>query len=270
MSNTLLGSLVAGALVLASGIGFAAYTFGASSTGVPPQDVVETTSTSASTTANPGGTLAVRAGAPLVKTSNLIVVSNTLAIVTGSVTPNGDQTSYWYEYGPTTSLGSQTNAQYVGSGYLRIATPGVLSGLASSTAYYARLVATNSYGAIAGDVYRFTTNTSPAPAPSVPIVHTYPAASITRTTAVLKGQILPSGPGASSWYEYGVTDALGRTTPLRAVQNATGTQTVSEPLAGLEPHTTYWYRLNAQNVYGTVVGATLSFITTGKELPKMY
>ena len=60
---------------------------------------------------------------------NNVVVSNSTSLVTGKVTPNGAPTSYWYEYGKTSSLGNKTENQTIGSGFVVIQAPSYIINL---------------------------------------------------------------------------------------------------------------------------------------------
>src|SRR3989338_5849828 len=126
-----------------------------------PESPANATSTAGTTT---GGTGEVtppaqsQAGSPRVVTDANVAASNSTAVVTGKVTPNGAPTAYWYEYGETTTLGSKTSAQAIGSGYNEIASPGYITGLRANTRYNFRLTAQNSFGTVYGTMYSFSTN----------------------------------------------------------------------------------------------------------------
>ena len=114
--------------------------------------------------------------APVVSTDNGATVSNSTAVVTGDVNPKGSQTSYWYEYGKTTNLGSKTSAQIVGSSHNVIPATGYITGLTPSTKYYFRLVAKNAVGTTNGNTENFTTHaTNPPPAANAPTASTVAA-----------------------------------------------------------------------------------------------
>src|SRR6185436_18658966 len=99
--------------------------------------------------------------APTVVTDASVAPSNSTAVVVGKVTPNGSPATYWYEYGESTALGSQTSAQAIGSGFTAIPSPGYITGLKANTLYYFRLSAKNAQGTTNGATYSFSTNNNP-------------------------------------------------------------------------------------------------------------
>src|SRR5438132_8378511 len=56
------------------------------------------------------------AGAPSATTGPALSVTSTSANLTGSVNPNGQSTTYAFQFGTTTGYGSQTNPQPASSG----------------------------------------------------------------------------------------------------------------------------------------------------------
>ena len=200
--------------------------------------------------------------APGVTTNPGGSTSDTTAVVSGRVTPNGPMTTYWFEYGTTTNLGNKTSNQNVGSGFVSTLAPGYITGLAKETTYYFRLVAENQYGRIAGAQSTFrTAQGNPPPVGGVPTAKTLAASGITRTTANLKGEVMPNKATAQYWFEYGGSANLGQTTALVAVGDGSAIVTASAPVTGLSANATYYYRLNAQNQFGTVSGTILTFKT---------
>ncbi len=196
-------------------------------------------------------------------TSSNVTASISTALVNGQIVPNGVSTIYWYDYGVTTSLGSKTTNGQIGSGFNALSAPGYIGGLRANTVYYFRLSASNNFGTVSGSIESFKTNSNPAPKPAVPTVHSSSAANISRTTAMLNGQVNPNGFQTNYWFEYGKDTNLGSTGSIKSLDASLTTSSASEGLSGLEPLTKYYFRLNAQNQFGTVNGATLSFTTVG-------
>lgn len=79
--------------------------------------------------------------------------------------------------------------------------------------------------------------------------------------AGVSGSVNPHTRAASAHFEYGTTTAYGSATPVRAVGAGNIAVTVSEPLTGLRPATTYHYRVVATNADGTARGADRTFTT---------
>ena len=107
-------------------------------------------------------TATFRDACPRVTTGEASGIGLDTATVNGTVNPNGLQASYWFEYGPTTAYGSETDAQPVGPGMSDEAVSRTLSGLAPATTYHYRLVASSSAGTTHGADRIFTTQT-PSP-----------------------------------------------------------------------------------------------------------
>jgi hypothetical protein len=72
------------------------------------------------------------------------------ATLTGGIYPNGLQTTWWVEYGLSTSYGQHTSTSDVGSGQALVSLTSTLTGLTGSTTYHYRFVAQNSDGTTYG------------------------------------------------------------------------------------------------------------------------
>jgi hypothetical protein len=88
---------------------------------------------------------------PAVVTGSASNVNASAAVVTALVNPEGQATSYYFQFGTTTSYGLQTPPAGLGAGTSTIAVQGDLAGLTPNTIYHYRAVASNkggiSYGA---------------------------------------------------------------------------------------------------------------------------
>lgn len=200
--------------------------------------------------------------APSVSTDATVAPTDTTAVVTGTVVPNGAITNYWYEYGPTTSLGSKTSEHVVGSGFASIPTPGYITGLTKNTTYYFRLVAKNQFGQVSGELNQVkTSQNTPAPTAVAPTAKTLAASGITNTSATLAGQVNPNGVVARYWFEYGRTDSFGNTTAITSVGSGSAIVPATAVVTNLQRNTKYFFRINTQNQYGTVNGDIQTFRT---------
>jgi len=94
---------------------------------------------------------------PVVATTGFASVSSTTAVVVGTVNPQGSQTTYWFEYGPTLSLGSRVDTTMASASFQEVGASGYLTNLKPNTTYYFRLGATNAYGTVYGSPYNFIT-----------------------------------------------------------------------------------------------------------------
>ncbi len=87
-----------------------------------------------------------------------------------------------------------------------------------------------------------------------PETTTGPATPQTESTVKLTGQVNPDGiPVTACLFEYGTTTSYGKVAPCVPAQPGSGMSTVEvhADVEGLEPHTTYHYRLVASNESGT-------------------
>jgi hypothetical protein len=198
---------------------------------------------------------------PAVSTKAATLISQSSAVLGADINPNGAQTSYWYEYGKTQSLGSITGAQLLGSGRITYSAPGYVVGLASNTTYYFRAVAENAHGKVTGAIVSFTTTLTPPVPGNPPVIETVSAINISDTKATLRGSVDTKSAATYYWFEYGDTLALGDATSVSTQAAGTNSVAVEKNISGLEANTTYYFRLNAQNGYGTVNGPIRSFTT---------
>jgi len=101
--------------------------------------------------------IAVAAGAPTATTSPATNVTATAATLTGSVDPNGTDTTYDFQYGTSTAYGQQTATQGPIKGNGAKSVSAGITGLAPSTTYHYRVTATSSSGSTSGQDVSFTT-----------------------------------------------------------------------------------------------------------------
>jgi phosphodiesterase/alkaline phosphatase D-like protein len=268
MNRNLLTGLVIGAIVIIGGA-FLIYGAGKSTevdTAVTTPDETTHTNTGTvpvggtGTTVTPSTTVNPTPTSPLVTPSTVVAVSNSSAVVTGKITPNGSPTVYWYEYDTTNAFGLRTANQSLGAGYASVAAPALISGVSPNTKYFYRLKAMNAYGTITGQSLSFTTNTTVATPGVLPVVGSDTATLITNTSATLNAHLTPNSPPVSYWFEYGLTVDMGSTTAIKST-NSTVKVGVSAVLTGLKPFTKYYFRLNAQNAYGTLNSQVTTFTT---------
>jgi hypothetical protein len=100
----------------------------------------------ASGTANGGDGLFTTASPPVVVTSPATGVGPTTATLGGTVDPNGEPTSWFVEYGTSTSYGSKSATADAGSGTAAKAVSVAVTGLTAGKTYHFRLVGTSSAG----------------------------------------------------------------------------------------------------------------------------
>lgn len=199
---------------------------------------------------------AMAATEPVASTGNATAITSTSAMLNGTVNAEGQATTYTFEYGTTTSYGSQTATTSAGSGSADVKVSAPVASLAPNTTYHYRLVATNASGTTLGSDVSFKT-----PKPPVPVVATGHAKDITQTSATLTGTVDPEGQASSYDFQYGTSTAYGNQTPAASAGSGTKTVSVSAALGALVANTTYHYRLAATSVNGTTYGHDVSFKT---------
>lgn len=93
---------------------------------------------------------------PYISTTPATNVSSSTATVSGEVNSGSYPTTYWWEYGTTTSFGSRTTTTTVTAKYSGVMSAGV-TGLQGGTTYYFRLAASYSGGTLHGATLSFQT-----------------------------------------------------------------------------------------------------------------
>jgi hypothetical protein len=135
-----------------------------------------------------------------------------------------------------------------------------ISGLEPNLDYLVRAKASNSLTSHISAPTPFRT------APIPPKTETDDATDISETSAVLNGTINPVGLPSTYHFEYGTTSSYGSRIPvgIDAVVGADrNDRKVGRTIVGLEPGTTYHFRLVAQNSAGVNQGVDRTFTTAG-------
>jgi hypothetical protein len=195
---------------------------------------------------------------PGANTQGATEVKGTSAILGGSVNPNGQTTTYQFEYGLTESYGSNVPAtpKSAGAGATAVGASETLKSLTPSTTYHFRIVAENAIGQTFGEDGTFTTQKLATAATLAPT-------AIKSTSATLKGSINPEGEPTSYQFSYGTTTAYGKTIPVtpESVGSGIGAVAVEQAVTGLQPDTTYHVRVEAISNGETVPGKDAAFET---------
>ncbi len=200
--------------------------------------------------------VAVAATEPAVSTGNATAITPTSATVNGTVNPEGQSTTYYFEYGTTTSYGSKTSPADAGSGTADVKVSSSIESLTPNTTYHYRVVAANASGTTLGADVSFKT-----PKPPVPVVGGVHATNITQTSATVRGTVNPEGQATSYVFDYGTSTAYGAQTPTASAGSGTIATVVSPTIGGLAPNTTYHYRLAATSANGTTFSHDVAFRT---------
>jgi len=206
--------------------------------------------------------MAATSTAPAVTTAPATAVAASSATLNGSVNPNGQQTQYAFQWGPTAGYGHETTLTSAGAGKAAAGVSAGVVNLPAGTAEHFRIIAINAGGtSVGGDQTFSTTGTAPAPS-AAPQATSAAATNATQSSLTLNGTVNPEGQPTSYWFEYGTTSNYGfETAPVNA---GTGTSTISASAvaSGLPSSTTYHFRLVAFNAGGTTLGADKTATTT--------
>ncbi len=181
-------------------------------------------------------------------------VTASSATLNGSVDANGRPTTWYFEYGTSTSYGTKTAAKSA-TGSTATSVSASVTGLQAGRTYHFRIVATSDGGTTSGADATFTTSGSPA-------VSTGAASSIAPTTAKLNGTVTPNGLATNWWFEYGTTTAYGTRTPTKSAGSGSTAQKESASLTKLKVATVYHYRIVASNSAGATAGVDRTFSTS--------
>ena len=195
-----------------------------------------------------------------VETNPVTAIGRTSATFNGSLNPDGKATTYYFEYGTEPFYGETVPAPPgapAGSGTVSVPVDEPVTGLLPGTTYHVRLDAENVEGLSRGNDVTFTT------AAAVKDVVTEAATAVTRNGATLNGSFDPAGEATSYYFEYGLDASYGQTAPAAPKSGGSGSGSTpgSELIAGLQPGTTYHYRIVAENAVGTTRGEDVTFST---------
>jgi hypothetical protein len=204
-------------------------------------------------------TFTTGASAPSAVTEGVSGVTPTSATLHGTVNANNESTTVTFEYGLDTGYGTTLAAQPgTVSGLAPTAVSAPVAGLVPSTTYHYRVVAQSAGGTTYGADRTFYTG-DPAGATATTML----ATDVSLSAARLNGLVNANGNSTTVTFEYGLDTTYGRqVTAIQSPVEGTDETAVSARLTNLLGHTTYHYRVVAQNGYGTAYGADMVFTTT--------
>src|SRR4029077_12306551 len=183
----------------------------------------------------------------------------TSATLTGSLSPNGFDAHYFFEWGPSTAYGNQSPeapGTDAGEGAGAVAAKTDLSALKANTTYHYRLIGSNSFGSTFGSDQQFTTSGPPR-------ITSEPTTAIGHEEATINAKVNPDQLATTYHFEYGESSAYGTEVPLGGASIGSGAVPVaiSAALSKLKLGVTYHFRVIASNSAGTTSGPDQKFTT---------
>jgi hypothetical protein len=197
-------------------------------------------------------------------------ITTTTATLNGSWTNTAGNVEYKFEWGPTTSYGSEVTGSSSATGVVKVSAP--ITGLVADTPdieqlspglYHYRITATGPAGTTVGADRTFTTDP-----PDPPSISEVGASGLSTGGVTLSAMVNPNLGSTIYLFEYGRTTAYGSNTPTVLVDDDDTDHPVSQGIAGLAPGTTYHFRAVASNFGGTTLGADQVFTTPSLPAPE--
>lgn len=100
-----------------------------------------------------------------------------------------------------------------------------------------------------------------------PTAITTAATDVTQTTATLNASINPNGRAVTYFFDFGTTASYGNTTTNGSMGAFTTAQAGTATLTGLQPGTTYHFRVTATRTPDSVQGGDVTFTTAASPTP---
>jgi hypothetical protein len=198
---------------------------------------------------------------PVTKAASAITATS--ATLHGELNPGlaTGEVGYYFAYNAeeacTGSLAAPETPGVTEGNHRTVAVP--VTGLIPSTTYTFCLIATDPSGSTEGSPRTFKT------LGAKPAVDSESSARVSPSDAVLEGQVNPENQETTYRFEYATNPSL---TGAKAVGEASISAGFGDQPAGpadigggLEPNTTYYYRLTATNATGTTAGTVQEFLT---------
>jgi plastocyanin len=206
------------------------------------------------------GTITVaNPGEPVATTGAAESVTETGAVLRGTVNSNGHPTTYYFKYGTTASYGKETSVSSPVEG-TNISASAPVSGLTDGTPYHFRLVAKNEKGSVEGVDQTFIT-------PGPPSATTGAATGVSEIEATLKGTVNADGKPTMYFFEWGTSESYGQVTAETPAGAEHFNELASAKLTGLVPGKGYHFRIVAKNASEEVHGLDQMFTTKSLSSP---
>jgi len=165
---------------------------------------------------------------PTVTSSKADSVTQTSAALNGSITPNGDSTTGWFEWGTTVAYGDTTPVRSLGNGSNPVQLSELITGLLPNTSYYFRAVGQNANGTKYSATRVFTTLPPPSN-PTMISVRDIPADQGGKVTVVWKASVLDVNVTTLPYYSIWRALPLGMQHPVTKINAKNVTKTFKGP-----------------------------------------
>lgn len=206
---------------------------------------------------------AAAASSPAVQTGLTSHVTESSAVLGGSVDPNGEVTAYGFQWGLTDAYGVTGAFHKTRSGKTFVSVQETATNLIPGTVYHYHVIAVNGLGTTVGSDRTFTTAGHPPPD-----VTTGQATNVGTSVATVTGTVDPNGQATIWDFQYGTTPTASVQTIAQTLAGGDVPETVSAQLTGLAPGTWFYYHLVA--LHGTAAvqsGADAMFLTEPSPRP---
>ncbi len=170
----------------------------------------------------------------------------TTATLRATLNPEGNATTYHFEYGSDESYGQETTTEALpGSGYESEEVSAVIEHLIPDTTYHFRLVASNECKS--GEQCTIHSEDATFTTPPAVKVDAQWVDEVTAASATFKAELDPLGVPAEWRLEYGTSKSYGSATAFQTLGSGFGDVAVAMPITGLSPDTLYYYRFAAKD-----------------------
>lgn len=190
--------------------------------------------------------------APAGETGEASNLTATGATLNGTVNPNGQAGTVWFEWGEAPELAafSTTPTQPLSAGTVNQAVSADLVGLTPGTTYYYRVAATTAGGEAVGAIESFSTQLLPT---ATTLLATEIEVTEPMAEATLRGVVNPNGTVTRAWFEWGTDPTLSTfdSTTEQFLGSGTDNQAVVETIPGLAAWSAYYFRVAAETGTGT-------------------
>lgn len=202
-------------------------------------------------------------GSPSVTATGSTRVDAETATITGAVSPNGYVSTVVAEVSLSPNFTSSTRyniaASFPNDSYIPTTFSLPLISLAPRTTHYVRIVATNTFGTVTGNVSSFTT------LGEEPTVGDITSFDLTGNDATVVVTMRANRLSSTGRFELSTTEDFSSDVTTIAVEAFGGNVDIqrNHTFTDLQPRTRYYVRARATNRLGTTIGNTHSFVTVG-------